>query len=216
MFGVTRTAWLPAWVGSLGTPVWITESDGNLGYLNQRAEALLGVSAADCVGRPCYQVIAGTDDLGRASCKRNCPILGLARAKREIEPVRIRVRGPDGKGRWIEVLHITLTPPESKGVWLVHCALHADRAHRMEKYLARIASRTPHPEISSETSARLGLTPRENEILQLLAKDKGLHEIAEKTCVSYVTVRNHVQHILAKLGVHSIAEAVACFLVAGD
>ena len=213
---VACTAWLPAWVGSLGTALWITRSDGNIGYLNERAEALLGLSAADCVGRPCYKVIAGSDDLGRARCKPDCPVFGLARAKREIEPVRIRVRGSHGKGRWVEVLHIALKPPKSPGVWLVHCALNADRAHRLEKYLVRIASRTPHPDGSRQMFERLGLTCRESEILQLLAEDKSLHVIAEKTCVSYSTVRNHVQHILAKLGAHSIAEAVACFLLARD
>jgi len=31
--------------------------------------------------------------------------------------------------------------------------------------------------------------------------------------VSYATARNHVQHILAKLEVHSTQEAVALFLV---
>ena len=211
-----RAAWLPAWIKSLGAAVWITTSDGNIGYLNERAEALLGLSADDCLGRPCYKVIAGTDASGRASCKPKCPVFGRAQDKREIEPARIRVRGPDGKGRWIEVLHITLSPPESTGVWLVHCALSADRAHRMEKYLARVASRTPHPEISRRTSKRLGLTRRESEILQLLAEDKSLHEIARETHVSYVTVRNHVQHILAKLGVHSIIEAVACHLLVRD
>ena len=211
-----RAAWLPPWITSLGTPVWITKSDGNIGYINERAEALLGLSAADCVGLPCYQVIVGTDASGRPCCGPNCPFFGLARDKREIEPVKMRIGGPDGKGRWIEVLHITLMQPGPTGVWLVHCALGADRAHRMENYLTKVASRTPHLEIRHETSKRLGLTRRENEILQLLAADESLHAIAEKTHVSYVTVRNHVQHILAKLGVHSIMEAVACYLLLRD
>ena len=128
----------------------------------------------------------------------------------------MRLGGVGGRGHWIDVLHITLLPPDSTGAWLVHCALGADRAHRIEKYLARVASRSPHPGIGCEPSVHLGLTPRENEILQLLARDESLHAIAEKTHVSYVTVRNHVQHILAKLGVHSIMEAVACYLLVKD
>lgn len=58
-----------------------------------------------------------------------------------------------------------------------------------------------------------GLTPREREILELLAEDNTLHAIAERLYVSYTTVRNHVQHILLKLGVHSTMEAVAQHLL---
>ena len=209
-------AWLPPWIRSLGTPVWIVKSDGTIGYLNERAEALLGLAGADCVGLPCYRVIAGTDLSGRPCCRPDCPVFGLARDKREIEPVKMRIAGPDSRGRWVEVLHITVRPPEPAGPWLVHCALDADRAHRMENYLTKVASRTPHPEIRHQTSKRLGLTRRENEILQLLAEDQSSHAIARKLYISHATVRNHVQHILAKLGVHSIAEAVACHLLVKD
>jgi len=53
------------------------------------------------------------------------------------------------------------------------------------------------------------LTKREAEILRLLAEDPDLRKIAVSLHISYATVRNHVQHILGKLGVHSISEAVA-------
>lgn len=203
---------LPPWIASLGTPVWITEPDGSIGYVNERAEALLGFSADDCIGRRCHEVIAGTDAAGRPCCKPNCPVYRQARKQREIEPASMRIVGADGKSHWLDVLFITLAQPNSTAVRVVHCALEADRAHRIETYLARVASRTPHP----KTGRRLGLTPRETEILELLVQDISLHAIAEKTHVSYVTVRNHVQHILAKLEVHSIMEAVACYLLVRD
>ena len=38
-------------------------------------------------------------------------------------------------------------------------------------------------------------------------------EIAEQLGVSYYTVRNHVQHVLGKMGVHSTLEAVALYLL---
>ena len=53
------------------------------------------------------------------------------------------------------------------------------------------------------------LTKRETEILRLLAEDPNLRNIAVSLHISYSTVRNHVQHILGKLGVHSISEAAA-------
>ena len=58
-----------------------------------------------------------------------------------------------------------------------------------------------------------GLSRREVEVLELLAADDNLYEIAEKLNISYYTVRNHVQHILGKMGVHSTLEAVALYLL---
>ena len=209
-------SWVPQWVGSLGMPVWITDPDLNISYLNERAEALLGRSATECVGLPCYRVIAGTNASGLPCCGPHCPVAGLARVNREIEPVEMRIPGPDNKGRWIQVLTITARAPDQTGPWLVHCALPTDRAHRLKDYLARVASRTGRPELEVQAPKGFGLTRREEEILGHLAEDESLHEIADKLHVSYITVRNHVQHILAKLGVHSIEEAVACHLLATD
>jgi len=57
----------------------------------------------------------------------------------------------------------------------------------------RMASRDP---------AEPGLTPRENEVLVLVAKGYTYREIAEKLFLSIKTVQNHVQNILAKLQLH--------------
>ncbi|MEJ2746212.1 MAG: LuxR C-terminal-related transcriptional regulator, partial [bacterium] len=52
------------------------------------------------------------------------------------------------------------------------------------------------------------LTPRELEILELLARGHGTSEISELLAISQNTVRNHIQHILQKLQVHTRLEAV--------
>jgi DNA-binding NarL/FixJ family response regulator len=53
------------------------------------------------------------------------------------------------------------------------------------------------------------LSPRERQILSLLAQGKSGRAIAEDLGLSANTVRSHVQSILAKLGVGSRLEAVA-------
>jgi DNA-binding NarL/FixJ family response regulator len=53
------------------------------------------------------------------------------------------------------------------------------------------------------------LTPREIEVLQLLAEGAASPVIAERLAVSPNTVRTHVQGILTKLQVHSRLEAAA-------
>lgn len=55
----------------------------------------------------------------------------------------------------------------------------------------------------------LGLTRREFTVLQRLAQGLRQVDIAAELVISPKTVASHVQHILAKLGVHSSAQAVA-------
>jgi DNA-binding NarL/FixJ family response regulator len=53
------------------------------------------------------------------------------------------------------------------------------------------------------------VTPRETEILQLMADGVATDDIAQQLGVSPYTLRTHVQNILTKLGVHSKLEALA-------
>jgi len=50
------------------------------------------------------------------------------------------------------------------------------------------------------------LTPKEREVLQLVAEGKSTKEIAAALFVSVKTVDTHRQHIMDKLGLHGIAE----------
>jgi two-component system, NarL family, nitrate/nitrite response regulator NarL len=60
-----------------------------------------------------------------------------------------------------------------------------------------------------ERSNSFGLTDRERDVLMLLADGAGQKTIAAELVLSPKTVATHIQRILAKLGVHSRAEAVA-------
>ena len=53
-----------------------------------------------------------------------------------------------------------------------------------------------------------GLTPREAEVLALIAEGLTNAEIAERLVVSAATVKTHVNHIFAKAGVRDRAQAV--------
>jgi DNA-binding NarL/FixJ family response regulator len=56
---------------------------------------------------------------------------------------------------------------------------------------------------------RAGLTPRELEVLRLLAEGEDQRAIAKRLFVSPRTVAKHIEHILAKLPARSRTEAVA-------
>jgi DNA-binding NarL/FixJ family response regulator len=53
------------------------------------------------------------------------------------------------------------------------------------------------------------LTQREKEILSLMMDGYNFHAIAQKSFISYDTVRTHVRHIYRKIHVSSVNEAIA-------
>ena len=68
---------------------------------------------------------------------------------------------------------------------------------------------TPGPD------AFAGLTEREREVLQCLVDGLSRAEIANRLYVSTNTVRTHTQNVLAKIGRHSVLEAVSFALRSG-
>ena len=77
-----------------------------------------------------------------------------------------------------------------------------------DELLARVRALTRR---SAPTAAarNANLTPREQEVLALMAEGLGQADIARRLVVSSKTVGNHIEHILWKLGVHSRAQAIA-------
>ena len=53
------------------------------------------------------------------------------------------------------------------------------------------------------------LTPREHEVVELVAEGKTNAEIARQLWISPGTVRRHLENVFAKLGVHTRTAAVA-------
>ena len=83
--------------------------------------------------------------------------------------------------------------------------------------IQRLASKTSQP-VESPTAPEIGdaastslphkLTPRELEVLGLMAQGKSNQDIAEDLLISRATVKVHVQHIIAKLGVSDRTQAI--------
>jgi DNA-binding CsgD family transcriptional regulator/tetratricopeptide (TPR) repeat protein len=74
----------------------------------------------------------------------------------------------------------------------------------------RIRVEVPDPQpLDTTTAASLGLTPREAEVLSLVAAGRTNREIATALYVSEKTASVHVSNILRKLGVTSRVEAAA-------
>ncbi len=96
---------------------------------------------------------------------------------------------------------------------LVSCwtTAHDIGARRLEERALRLATRTrvPLPESTVSEGPLSRLTPRESEVLDLLATGATNKTIADTLFISQKTVSVHVSHVLDKLGVENRGAAAA-------
>jgi len=188
-------------------------------FWNQAAEEILGFSAKEVTGRLCYEILGGRDEQGRTLCQRYCKIAIQAERDGLLPNQDLLADTQTGKGRW---LNVTTFPypvgdKNSRRV-IVHLFRDASKKKSHQMFVDQVLSAseqlqqnngrgfiTPNP-----ARAQTGnLTLREQQVLKSLAQGSPTKEIAHELSISPLTVRNHVQNILNKLGVHSRLEAIA-------
>ncbi|GBE22722.1 putative HTH-type transcriptional regulator/MT0914 [bacterium BMS3Bbin01] len=177
---------------------------------NEAATELLGYSPAEALGRPCHEILCWRDRHGDAVCDL-CPAAAPGEADEIIATREVLGRSAAGKTLWLNAS--TIVPPAEL----------RDRC-RLVHLIREVAL---PPELERVVVERLGgwslatadgvgnldvLTSRERDVLRLLTEGLDGAAIAERLFLSPATVRNHIQHILTKLGVHSRVEAVALAL----
>jgi DNA-binding CsgD family transcriptional regulator len=136
--------------------------------------------------------------------------------------MRIRVITQGGAPRWLEVsaLHARKLDGSTCVVHIFHDVTEHVEPHRHSAVAADVFHhlgsilRLPvgHVErIDSDSAQPLTLehlTPREHEVLELLAQGMATIEIATALGISRVTARNHVTRVIEKLGVKTRLQAV--------
>jgi len=189
-----------------GESVFAIDKDERIVFWSRACEQLLRFRARDVLGRRCHEILAGRDVHGNIHCYPNCAIQYQTRCLPE-EPVReLRLAVRSGSGQMIDID--------------LNSFVLGDQVEKIVVHVIREASSNAIPLDASVrermTRARNDrddmieeLTTREREVLQHLALGLSTARIAESLGISPVTVRNHIQKVLEKLGVHTKMAAVA-------
>jgi len=181
---------------------------------NDAATELLGYSSQEALGKPCHEILQWRNRCGDAICDGSCPSATVRRPDEIIETCEVLGRSATNRTLWLSAS--TIVPPTElqSQCRLVHLIREVALPPELERVIVdRLQGWSP--DVVQADPRLEALTPREREVLELLAEGLSGTGIAERLFLSPATVRNHIQHILAKLDVHSRVEAVALALRSG-
>jgi DNA-binding CsgD family transcriptional regulator len=170
-----------------GDALFTFDADLTIVSWNRAAEALTGISAEAAVGRCCWEVLGGHDECGNLICHPGCSTARLARAGWPVSCQQLLIKAGQGKRR---VAVSTVAVGEGDRPLLLHVIV-------------------PPNENRPGRAVPASLTPRQQEVLRLLADGVPAKVIATRLGLAEATVRNHIRAILASLETHSQLEAIA-------
>lgn len=184
-------------------------------FWNPACEQLLKRPARLALGRRCCEVLQGCNAAGEAVCQPDCSVARLARGG--VPPGSFPLWVDDGHGaKQCLAANIVLMPSPSKNEWAVVHLLHRGKPAATLDMLQGAVQPGQRPAGGNGKDAALGpaatasgLTTREDVVFRLLAEGLPVRAISARLHISPVTVRNHAQHIMAKLDLHSQREMVA-------
>jgi PAS domain S-box-containing protein len=189
-----------------GDGAFVIGADGRIALWNRAAERMLGYPAREVLGRPCCDLFVGMDGSGNRLCYRGCHVMSLVKLGEPVQSFDMRTRTRNGRAVWLNISILSIAGHPDGG-----CTIHLFRDVTATRELLtlvheRLAGPAPGTAPGSPGAA---LSRRELEVLRLMAEGASTSVAAERLHVSRATIRNHVQNILGKLGVHSRLEAVA-------
>lgn len=179
-------------------------------FWNPGCEQLFGLPSDKAVGEHCSTVVRGKTPAQQPFCGGGCCIANFAEGGNIPSAFPLRAYHAQGQELRLTV-NLLLVPSMRRDQRLcIHLLRRGEAAGPVLTLLDETRpKRRPRKERHPAPVSACGLTARECEILKLLTEGLAVRVISKLIGISEVTVRNHVQHIEAKLAVHSQAEAVA-------
>lgn len=181
--------------------VFAIDGSRRIVYRNEIFSRLFPCPASGGADRHCYEVVCGKTLDGRVFCNPDCPVGKSLTSGRPVENFDLIVSPADGDSVWVSVGSSPLPKVFHRAV-----AVFLIRPINVMHALHRLARGGPSKE--NDAAARR-LTPRERQILKLLAEGRGTKELPDILHITHITARNHIHNIFEKLDVHSRAEAVS-------
>jgi DNA-binding CsgD family transcriptional regulator len=186
--------------------VLVQDAGDNVVYANRAASELLGVDREDLRGRselpaPCECL----SEAGEALDDESWPGPDALRTGRPQRPRVMGIKRPDGGVRWVRAS----ARPIGRSVLTSLQDVTALR--RAEEDAAALASR-----LSGNGGSRGVLSPREHQVVELLAAGLTGEEVAERLGISPATVRVHIRNATGKLGASTRTQAVAIAVARGE
>ena len=171
-------------------PSMVVDTEHRILLWNRGAERLLGRKASEVIGRRCHEVLGGRDAFGNRACHVACAPCAMLRVGEPVKPFEMTVSVPGGVSRSLRI-STTVVRRDKWADLIVH-------TFELVETPAGVSAAGEPP-----------LTPRQRDVLRLIATGLQNKEIATELGLSLATVRNHVHAILDSLGLHSKLEAVA-------
>lgn len=212
---------------------WNTAAERALGYsaaaaLGRTCEEMLDLLHADNVPVcPDITQIADSFDAPHGTIPATSRLDPHILRQREGEPMELQVVTQSGAARWLSVsvirgrkldgsacvLHIfrditERTESQSEGQSQGQSAAEQMTRHPGAILHLPLGAPAADPAELDMTLAYEHLTPREYEVLELLAQGMATVDIATALGISRVTARNHVTRVIEKLGVKTRLQAV--------
>jgi PAS domain S-box-containing protein len=185
--------------------VFAVDQHMRVAYWNAAAARIFGVDEAAAIGRRCDEIVGGYETSGAPLCTPDCRVVDCAHRGHAAETYDLVRTGVDGTQQWLNVSIIVLRGQRRSSTLTVHLLRDVTSRRGVEQRASAVLAGLGNRERPTDLPP---VTRREAEVLRMLACGATNKAIAETLGISTTTVRNHIEHLLAKLGVHSKLEAV--------
>lgn len=195
-----------------------TDAVGRIVFWNPKARELLEDENGEVlqVGSPFHDALQARDVFGNRLSSESNPLQQMLEEGEAIQGFEMDVQKAIGGRARVGVSVVAVLGPEPDACHMIHLLRERQRRRRTDELLERLLAEPGNagsPLRRSEDGPKLpDLTPRERQVLRLLADGLNTEQIADKLHISVHTVRRHCQNLMRKLGIHSKVEAVALAL----
>ena len=213
-------------------PAFANDQNHRIIFWNKGAERMMERTAAQALGRLCHEIFCGKDPFGNRFCGESCSVDASMKHHEGMNRFEI-TSGDRSRSKTIGMTVIEIHDSRPGHFTAVHILDQIDEKSRLARELNRLRETsggvghlsdggTPITlQLSHASTAQVSqaidvdaavteqLSDREMDVLRAIASGQANKDIANSLHISVATTRNHVQHILKKLSVHSKLEAVA-------